>query len=423
MFLNFYIKNKETIHNFLWKVVQTFGKQGVTFIIFLISANLLIPEEFGLYSYVMAVIFLLAIFGDFGISIATSKYVAEYNSLDSDKDKVKKVLSNSFLVILLLSSIVSILVIIFGKLIVGNNIVYVYWLLPMLIFSPLTSMVDGIYRGLKKFRLISIITLVLGICSLFWFYLLIKNFGIIGALISQNIFYISLTILSVVFLKEKSFSFDKKIIKSITSYSIYVGLASLGYYLFTKVDVLILGHFNYINEIGYYEIVNKIFVIVILPVSILASVVAPNTTKNYALKRLPYLKNKMLKEGLFLFFVGLFLSIIMYFMLPYIFKVFFADYDQGVISQIMNLLLILVPLRFFSTYFSLGYITPSGNVKIITTVLFVFGSLNVLLDFIFINIFGFIGVIYVTVIVQILLIITKDIWFVSRLKKLSNNNK
>jgi len=110
-------------------------------------------------------------------------------------------------------------------------------------------------------------------------------------------------------------------------------------------------------------------------------------------------------------------------MLPYIFKVFFADYDQGVISQIMNLLLILVPLRFFSTYFSLGYITPSGNVKIITTVLFVFGSLNVLLDFIFINIFGFIGVIYVTVIVQILLIITKDIWFVSRLKKLSNNNK
>jgi len=93
-------------------------------------------------------------------------------------------------------------------------------------------------------------------------------------------------------LKEKSFSFDKKIIKSITSYSIYVGLASLGYYLFTKVDVLILGHFNYINEIGYYEIVNKIFVIVILPVSILASVVAPNTTKNYALKRLPYLKIK-----------------------------------------------------------------------------------------------------------------------------------
>ena len=82
---NKYLAHKETIHNFIWRSLQIFGKQGITFLIFILCAKLLTPYDFGLYNYALAIIFFFIIFGDFGISAATSKYVAEYNAINKDK--------------------------------------------------------------------------------------------------------------------------------------------------------------------------------------------------------------------------------------------------------------------------------------------------------------------------------------------------
>ena len=75
--MNLFPKQKETINNFLWRRLQVFGKSGVTFLIFFISAKFLKPIEFGLLSYLMVVVGALTIFCDFGLSIAVSKFVAE----------------------------------------------------------------------------------------------------------------------------------------------------------------------------------------------------------------------------------------------------------------------------------------------------------------------------------------------------------
>ncbi len=79
MFKHFYNQYKETIHNFIWRSLQILGQNGITFLIFILFARLLSLYEFGLYNYVLAIVFFLVIFWDFGISTATSKYVAEYN--------------------------------------------------------------------------------------------------------------------------------------------------------------------------------------------------------------------------------------------------------------------------------------------------------------------------------------------------------
>ena len=68
-----YNQHKETIHNFIWRSLQIFGKQGIVFLIFILCAKMLIPYDFGIYNYVLAIVFLLIMFGDFGISTATSK--------------------------------------------------------------------------------------------------------------------------------------------------------------------------------------------------------------------------------------------------------------------------------------------------------------------------------------------------------------
>ena len=110
MLKNKYRRHKETVHNLTWRILQVFGKQGITFLIFILCAKFLVPYDFGIYNYSLTIIFFLIMFGDFGISTATSKYVAEYNI--KDKEKLKSVLFNSGLIILAISILATILTII-----------------------------------------------------------------------------------------------------------------------------------------------------------------------------------------------------------------------------------------------------------------------------------------------------------------------
>ena len=118
-----------------------------------------------------------------------------------------------------------------------------------------------------------------------------------------------------------------------------------------------------------------------------------------------------------LFIIGLIVSVISFLIIPLLFKKILQEYDIELLTLMLNLIIILVPFRFFSTYLSIGYITPSGYVKIITKYLTIFGLLNVILDIVFINNFGFIGVIYATLITQGLFIIVKDITFLQTVNK------
>src|SRR3990167_8446862 len=125
-----YRNNKETIYNFVWRSLQIFGKQGITLLIFILCAKLLSPYDFGIYNYVLAIIFFLIIFGDFGISTATSKYVAEYNV--TDKNKLKSVLFNSGIIIFGLTVLITILTLVVGPWYLKEKYIYVLYLLPLI---------------------------------------------------------------------------------------------------------------------------------------------------------------------------------------------------------------------------------------------------------------------------------------------------
>jgi O-antigen/teichoic acid export membrane protein len=77
----------------------------------------------------------------------------------------------------------------------------------------------------------------------------------------------------------------------------------------------------------------------------------------------------------------------------------------------LKILLILIPFRFFSTYLNVGYITPVGKVKVASFLVLVFGAINVALDYLLIGIYGFIGVVYATVVTQLLYMFLKDLHF------------
>lgn len=393
-----YYQHKETINNFIWRALQILGQNGITFLIFILCAKFLSPYNFGIYNYALAIIFFLIIFGDFGISTATSKYVAEYNV--TNKDKLKSVLFNSEIIIFGLSILITILTLIFGSSYLKDKYLYVLWLLPIVFLAPMTSLYDGIYRGLKKFKQLALISIITTIILLPFVYFLIEQWGLIGALIVQNLFYLILLFVLALGYREFHFKFNKEVIKEVGKYSIIVGIANLGYFIFTGINVLILGHFGFITEIGYYQIINKIFMILIIPFTILSQIIAPNITKLYSQNKIKEIKAKYIKYTLFSLIISIILAILTWLLFPIILKIFLNKYNNSIIILSMNLLLIVLVSQCVGTTVAVGFSTASGNAKLNMYWLLFFGALNIILSILLVKSLGFMGIIYSTIIIK-----------------------
>lgn len=399
MLKNKYFQHKETIHNFIWRALQMGSKQGITFLIFIICAKLLIPYDFGVYNYVLAIVFFLIMFADFGISTATSKYVAEYNV--TDKEKLKSVLFNSGIIILGLTLIISLITIFFGKLYLGDKYIYILYLLPLIFLIPMTSLYDGIYRGLKKFKHLSIISVIVGLFSLSFVYILIKQYGLIGALIAQNLFY-SILFLALTFgYKEFHFKLNKDVMKEIGKYSFFIGIISISYFFYTRIDIIILGHFDYIIEIGYYEIINKIFMLLTLPFLIFSQIQAPNIVRHFCEGRKNIIFSKLKKYIKYSFLGCILISILSVFIIPMLLKYFLQDYYTNATIIILYLISIVFIFQCVATFIGNTFIISTGHAKLNMINLIIFGILNLVLGIIFVNYFGFMGIAYSKIFVGI----------------------
>lgn len=412
---NNYLKHQETIKNIFWRSLQIFGNQGITFLIFILCARLLNPYDFGIYSYILAVISLLAMFSDFGISTATSKYVAEYSAID--KNKLRAVLFNSLIIILSLGSIITLLTVFFGRYFLKEKYGLVLYALPLLFLTPIVSLYDGIFRGLKKFKELAIISMSVGLPSTIFVYFLVKNFGLIGALISQSLFYFILALCLFFVYKNLYFQFDKKLIKTITKYSLLIGISTIGYFLYTKADILILGHFGYVKEIGYYELINKFFAILILPFTILAQTIAPNITVYYAKKDYSKIEEKLILFLKRIIPLSILIAFLFYFFFPWLIKTFLSEYFVREMLIPLAILSFLIPAKIWGVFQTQSFIVATGYAKIITIATLIGGVLNVIFDIVFINLIGFVGVFWVTLIIHSLNILIVTIWFNKKIKQ------
>jgi len=415
-----YLQHKETIHNFFWRALQIAGKQGTTFAIFFIAAYFLIPEQLGLFSYLMALVGLLIIACDFGLSLATSKYVAEYKTKNSQD--LDKILFSVSLLSVGLATLISLFVIFAGKYLFKEYILLLY-LLPYLFFFPLTSILDGVYRGLKEFRKLSIITVIIsGVCLILSFFL-IKNYLLVGAMISQNILFILLTVFLFAFRKETKFKANKIIIKNIGKYALIIGITSLMFFLYTKADIIILKYFGFVEEIGYYEIINKIFQILIIPFMLFGQVIAPNITKYYTQKNYSLVIKKLRKHFILGVVFSIILTTLIYFCFPILIKTFLDKYFTEATILIFNIIIFILPLRFIAAIVNHGHTLATGNAHFNMIVMIPAGIANILLDFYFIYLFGFIGVIYSTLVCYSFATISFMILYYLKLNRLIKDEK
>ena len=397
MIKRLYTKHKETTHNYTWRALQVLGTHGTSFFIFITCARLLSPYEFGIYNLVFAIIFFLIIFCDLGILAATGKYVAEYHA--TNKEKLESVLFNAGLTVLLLSTSVTLFVLFFGENVFPEHYAHVLYIIPLLFLHPLYSLYERVYSGLKRFREQAVISLIIGgiMCGLV--YLLIRLYGLKGALISQNLLYFLLLATLAIRYGKFQLKIDKTVFKEIGKYSLLIGVMQISSFMNRKVDVFFLGHYNYITEIGYYEIAYKLLKFLMVPFAILTQVIAPDITKNFSLKNYLPVREK-LKKGIFISVLMASVLIVSFiFTKDYLLQSFLSKYYTEDMKHLLNL---MIPVYFIQMLFGIipSFAIATGHAKFNMIFFIVFGILNVVLDYLLINFYGFFGVIYSTILIK-----------------------
>jgi O-antigen/teichoic acid export membrane protein len=373
------------------------------------------PKEFGVYNYVFAIASLIISFGDFGVSTAASKWTAWYNV--KEKVKVDLVPFNAGIVALFVTVTVTSILAVFVRVFPAEKNTYIPWIFPFVIFVPVTSIFDGFYRGLKKFKLLSIINLSVGVLGLIILYSLISKIGVIGAILGQNVFYLMLFVVLLAKSKKLKFNFDSTIIKDLSKDFFFIGFATFGYFLYTRVDVLILAQFNYIEEIAYYEVVIRTFMFFALPFSVIGQITAPDIAALAAKGHTELILIKLKKYFFIVIICSLLLTMIFLYISPLIIKKYLPVYYAPAMVTAISILSFLLISKIWGVVVSQGFLVGAGYSKILAIFTIGGGFLNIIMDYILITIMGFKGVFVSTLFVHTIAIFCSTMCFYILLKR------
>jgi O-antigen/teichoic acid export membrane protein len=117
---------------------------------------------------------------------------------------------------------------------------------------------------------------------------------------------------------------------------------------------------------------------------------------------------------------GIVIASVAYFIVPLLIKFFFQNYYNNETLYIFSLLLFILPLRIMASYVGGAHTGPTGNAHFSLWPMVIAGISNVILDIIFIDKFGFIGVVYSTLMCYSFAIITFSAFYYRKLRQLTN---
>lgn len=385
--------NKTAVKNYLFRIIQFAFRQGVTFFIIFLSAKLLSTYEFGVFSFSLATIMFFSVLSDFGISRTTSKFVTE--ELINRQLQPEEVFFNGLAIILVFSSACTVFLLLFSELILDEFSIYLGYILPMVFLFPLSSLFDGFYLGQKKFNELSKIFSFTGVIALGIDSYLIVEYGLIGALISINVFYFLLLIVFLFKHQKRLFTVRKNTIKKILHYALFIGLPGIGYFLFTRANVYLLGKLNFIVESGYYEFIDRAFVAASFPFLMFGQVLAPTITEKVALnenKQVLLMFRKIFRAAAV---IAIVFALIFYLVFPHLLAIFYPQYSNEGFLTVFYILILLLPFMLMTDTLNEPFIVGSGLAKI-SLLTIPFGILNVILGITLVKFFGYLGILYST---------------------------
>lgn len=364
------------------------------------AARILGVEGYGLFSFALSYIMILAIFSDIGIS---SLLVREM-SKNFDLPSRQKYFSTSFYLKLGLLVIFILLVFIGSQFTPKKEIVPILWTLSiMMFFEILKSIFSALAQSLEKMEIIAasdiastFFTTVFGLI----FLIIFPSPKILGFAYAMGAAagFFSLLFSLRRYIGWLFFGFDFPLAKKIVSWAWPFAAGSLIGYILTYTDSLMLGWMKPIDSVGLYSAALKIPQILMIPAGLIATATLPAISRLAAEKE--KLKIFVRKTSEMLIYLALPLivgGIIL--ARPIMMTVFGSQYLMGApVFQIIIPLILLVYLNGI-----LGNVFFAKNLQK-TTMVFsaIAAGLNVFLNYLLIPQYSFVGAAGATILSQFL---------------------
>ncbi len=381
-----------------WRVLQVGSGNLFLLLVFLGCARALGAYDFGVYNYVLALLSLGVVFSGFGAGTSVGMHVARYAA--TAPERIAAALSSGGLAVLAATALTTLALLAFGPAYLGARWPYVLLALPLLLLDPLVAVLDNLYRGLRRFRELSLCTAAAAALALGLAYVLTLRFRLAGAILAHTAYFLPLLALLAARLRRSWRRYDGAVLREVGRYAAVVWMVDVAYFFYGKVDVLFLGHFGLFPQIGSYELANKLLHLLALPSLIVGQVLAPRTTRAFAQGRYEELR-QMFKRTLLLSAAWAALVVALVYLLQGAAVSFLpAGYDRGEVLRVVTLMSVVYFSQVTNGVVPTGFILATGHARICVYCLTAFSLLNVVLDYVLLQRYGFFGVVYATLLVK-----------------------
>jgi O-antigen/teichoic acid export membrane protein len=297
---------KDFSYTFLGNVVYA----GLMFVVNAIIARELGPSKFGVFSLLYALLLMITIFSDFGLSTSIAKFLPEYYAQKQDK-KATHLLNLSLKIKLIGSSLLAVIGIILSPILssflLGD---------PQLTIYLIVVFAGGI--GLSLYELLSIYFQAKQRFGVYSLYISFRAFIIFGMTLFCLLFSL-LTILTSIllftiipsfvflltFLYGKGFDFsfetDKKDISEFIKFNIYIIIANVAGILISRIDLFYINYFLDAESVGYYSVANQLIQIIAIITTSITIILLPKVSKLTEISAIKSTFHKILKYAILLY--------------------------------------------------------------------------------------------------------------------------
>ncbi|MHA1386773.1 MAG: flippase [Candidatus Helarchaeota archaeon] len=418
---------KKLVRGSLWSFLHSLINSIFAFILAIYLARRLGAEAYGIVVFVVGIATTFHILSQFGVANSTSKFISQY--LVKDKSLVRSIIRDGFSINLIIAFFIALICFLLAGLIsslakLPQIVLPVKLISGYIFFSSLLTFFEGVFQGLNIFGYRFLVRIVRELARIFWTVAMVEyGLGVAGVTGGYSLGSATSTIIITVWFYFKFFKnqpkSDIKMYKEIFKYSIPLAIISANVFIYTRIDILMLGFLSTPEQTGFYGLTVKIGDLVRMPLSVLSVVLLPNVTYllnkkdlKQAIVKIEEIYNRLLKYG----FMYMIPSVIgLYILSPYIFKnIFGIEYlGSSSLLKVFCIYLLLSTLVGAHTLY-----VASGHASIVAKFTGGTAAINFLLNLLLIPKYHGMGAVIATIISRgsALLIITFMAWKMINIK-------
>lgn len=368
----------------------------------ILMARYLGASLFGILSFAISIVSIASIFIDFGMQTYVVRVISRDESLTNEYFQKTIPLK------MILSVIILVLIILFLYLTGRSDVVITVSIIITLdyIFLSLNNFIYGIFQAYEKLEYQSIAMIINAMILLFLTLLVMfLDLGLYGMAfayliaISFSFAYILHKLLSTK-LVTPHFSFDLEFSKRILKYALPFGLMSVFYSIYFTIDMTMLGYLATDSAVGLYNAAYKIITLLTAFYTIYPSVIFPVMSKLFRnSKNLLKLSYEKSIKYLLLIILPICAGIIIY-AIPLMNFIYGSQYANT--GPIMMILIFSIPFLFVNGASTVA-MNSSDDEMNVTKIYAVAALANVILNFLLIPEYSYMGAAAATVISEIII--------------------